>query len=213
MRITATAFITKNLKVGDLLKVAQDELSPPGNVDGFMWLQGNNHTEPDGQCGWVKWEPVVDEIASALIKANCYNDGEPLRFSIDRLVGERDTEREYSKKLRAMLTAASEREVELNKRIKRLESELLRVQAPVGTSFGFKDGKTVPQGWKQPPLPELPEEEPLRARCGRQRRELRRLNQSQRLLKLQLDKQERTTEDVLKELLDTRAALRVSQAL
>lgn len=157
------------------------------------------------------WEPV-GAIVEVLKAAKCFSDSEPTWKSVQRIVGERDTERSYAEKLRKQITAASEREVELNKRIKRLESEILRIQAPAGASYGHNGDRPIPS-FKPLPLPEVDTEEPLRARCGRQRRELRRLNQRQRLAALQLEKQEHTTEALVVELLATRSALRVAEAV
>lgn len=122
--------------------------------------------------------------------------------------------------LREALKTITERD----KRIRQLEHEITRLSSPPGTAFaytheGFKpcsDRVNVcPHAAPGPPPPEPPPspEESLRARCTRQRRELRRLNQSQRALALAFENQQHTTSALVRELLDTRAALIVEKAL
>jgi len=151
------------------------------------------------------WEPV-DDAVEVLKAAKCYNDSEPLAESIKRLAAERDTER-------ARAESARLGSLELRKKISSLESEVFRLTAPKGAAIAYTPNgpKTCGQSFSAPPPPPASVPDPTRARCGRQRRELRRLNQSQLLLKLQLERQETVCESLMRELLNARDALRVAE--
>lgn len=77
------------------------------------------------------------------------------------------------------------------------------------------DNPTSPSGkygWVKWTPAEL-EESALKARVGKQRRELRRLNQSNRVLRLERDKAVSVLEEATALLLETRRRLRVAEAI
>jgi len=75
----------------------------------------------------------------------------------------------------------------------------------------IEEPKTDPAPVTEPDLP-APQKDDLRARCGRQRRELRRLNEKQRVSLLEKHRIETTLENALQEVLNLRQRLRVLEA-
>lgn len=208
IRITSTR-ATGLLKPGDVVTVGETFFTP--GVPEIWITTGSRKQGQDGErFGWVTWEPVdEEEVVTLLRAAGVYNDAEPLVCSVKRLLDERASERKRAERHQTAEAAACIQVRDHIKRIARLESEILRLSTPPGSPIGW-NGKEGPQRHPNP-LPEVAAPDPDRSRIGRQRRELRRLNQRLRFLALQLDRQEHVTESVLQDLLATRAALRIAQ--
>lgn len=206
-----------NLNAGDIIRVASvssafDQFPIPS----VAWVVAESDSN-EPRFGLVKWEPVdnIPACWDALKTAGHDNRRESLDTNIRNLIGALETERI---RVRARLAELHQ----ANARIAALEKELLRVQAPPGTPFVWTSDGPKPQGWTCPPLPTQPEpekEEPqtqednLRARCGRQRRELRRINQRHRLVILERDNAARALDDALEALVNERRSRRLAESI
>lgn len=140
-------------------------------------------------------------------ESGCYREDEPAHASVRRLMDERNLELQRAQRLKRELADAGVAAEAASDRIRRLEQEVLRLSTPRGAPVGWKPGMGV--GVEVPPLASPPED---RSRVGRQRRELRRLNASQRLLRLEADRSQRLFEDAASALIETRKALRLAEA-
>lgn len=222
IRITAVKDkISTNIRVGTVMIVGDDDRPPEHrDPDGYHWIQSPDYPNTGCSAGWVKWEAVefvaaeerAAEIA-ALKTAMVYHDGEPLSSAIVRLVGERDSERRRSRGWPEKLHDAS-------KQIKQLESEVLRLSSPPGSSFQWDGVQGKPllagPGWVRwesvPAAAPVPDESKLHARCGRQRRELRRLNQNNRLMRAELQIAQRQNEDLGVHCVDQQRRIRILES-
>ncbi len=237
IRVTAVMHqnLCTGLTVGTILRVGKDDRCP-APMDGYVWVESQD--VPLGrQSGWVKWEPVVvlsaeecaeiGKVVGVLRDARVYCDSEPLSRSVERLRDERDTDRSMRVAERHINKTTI---TDYQKRIDRLESEVLRLSTPPGSSFGIecKDGKlkavsgqtvSLPAGnwtieWVEPPAtPEPTNTDHLHARVGRQRRELRRLNQNLRLAHAELKLAQRLNEELSGHGLEQNKKIRVLESL
>ncbi len=147
-----------------------------------------------------------------VLKAAGYENATiPLHLLLQQVVSDLETSRQLRELIDGDMTEARDR-------LRQLELEVTRLSAPPGTSFSWINGKPVASVCVNFPQPDPQAEasapaEDERPRVSRQRRELRRLNQSQRMMKLELDHANRLNEDLSAMLLQLRKAYRVEESL
>ena len=146
-------------------------------------------------------------VISVLNEARVYNDSEPVAEAVKRLAGERDSER-------ARYHAVAVQLLEEKKRGAQLEREILRLSAAPGASFVWRgtDKPPLPSEVRSVGEPEVADDQ-ARLRLSRQRRELRRLNEKQRLFKLENEHLTRHVEDLTAALLGERRARRIAESI
>ncbi len=205
IRVTAVKpQLSTGITVGQLLTVAEDPRQPVSMYDGHTWIESDG-----GAKGWVKYE-LVEVFRSA----DVYQLRESLRAHMNESLVE------AAARLRKNIEFSQNRTIELSDRIGVLESEVLRLSTPPGSSFVMRpDGKPglgvspySDQTVVHPQKPAESQKDELHARAGRQRREIRRLNQSQRMMKLEVTVLRRTNEDLVGKLLEQNKYIRLLEA-
>src|SRR5690242_16033262 len=78
------------------------------------------------------------QLVNVLRASGSFNDAEPLHFSVQRLVDERNSERSRANKLRQELNDAGVNAEAALARIRRLEQEVTRLSLPLGSPVGWK---------------------------------------------------------------------------
>lgn len=199
IRITAVkSFASTNISVGQILTVAEDPRQPMSEYDGYRWVESSDGTSK----GWVKWEVVevitADEAHQIRLAIGVFATGASLSEGVTRFAAAQQKARSIHAK----------HMTELEKRIAVAEREVQRLSTPAGSAYTYRvDGPHSEQTVKR-----TTQRDELHARASRQRREIRRLNQSQRTMKLESQVLRRTNEDLVEKLIDQNKMIRMLES-
>lgn len=149
------------------------------------------------------------QLITVLRKSGSYNDAEPVYCSVQRLADERDTERSRGLKMKQTVGELSETVQCQAERIRALENEIRRLSTPPGNPVGWSPPRATAHLFAAPPPPMKPETTEDRSRMGRQRRELRRLNAAQRVLRMEVDLATRKLEETVEHCIHLRRQVRL----
>lgn len=167
-----------NLAVGETLVVGEVDMKfIPEHINGFVWLSDN----PTTKCGWVKWTYPQEQPAAVV--------GLPEIGQRIEIIESQNQSR-LLKPGDVIKVGCTYPGVGCDGFVWVTTGSMPEGQH--GEHFGWVKWKPVTEQ-----LPETPAPSVLRARVGRQRRELRRLNQQNRQLRLERDYALMATEDLM----------------